>query len=538
MARASWSTGRIAFAVLILVGLTIARLVPTYTTFTQTYDEPSHVMCGMAWLEWSSYEECVDHPPLARVALALGAYLKGIRTLPAEDDEDPGNPILYSGGQYFQNLTRARLGNLPFLVLACVVVFLWSNRWFSTGAGLWAVLLFVNLPPILGHAGLATLDIACTATVLAALYMWMRWLEAPGWGFATGFSLALAVALLTKFSSLPFLAVCCAGSLVWVVFVERSVAFTTTTFRSWMPQGSVVAAITLVVFWAGYRFDLHPIARARGVVDFPLPFTEAAHGLWQLYLFNQDGDWGYLFGSVSQTGWWGFFPVAVAVKTPIGFLVLAAAGLVVPLLRKRPWQVWMTAAFPIAILLVCMASRINLGLRHALAIYPFLAILAGPLVVTGLLSRRRLMVGATALLVGWVVIDAWKAHPDYMADFNELAGTRPEQILSESDLDWGQDLQRLSRRLEALGVEDVAIAYFGTARLQEAGLPRYRVLGPTGTATGYVAVSVRLLTLEYAANGSYAWLRRLTPIERIGKSIDLFFVAEQPGPSRHEAPVK
>jgi hypothetical protein len=40
------------------------------------------------------------------------------------------------------------MGNLPFLVLACVVVFLWSPV-VQRGRGVWAVLLFVNLPLIL-----------------------------------------------------------------------------------------------------------------------------------------------------------------------------------------------------------------------------------------------------------------------------------------------------------------------------------------------------------------------------------------------------
>ncbi len=540
---------RYGLGALVLVSLAIARLIPTYSTFTQTYDEPNHVACGMAWLEKSDYRSCLDHPPLARVAVALGPYLKGIRSHPPEGDEDPGNPILYSDGNYVQNLTLARMGNLPFLALACVVVFLWSYRWFSAATGFWAVLLFVNLPPILGRAGLATLDMACAATVLAALYQWMRWLEAPGWRRAIGFALALSLALLSKFSSFAFLAVCCTGSFLYVAFVERAAVFTRTERRSWIPQGCVVAGITLFLFWAGYRFDLLPISNHLGehriveqafpaspllrktasrALELPLPLTEAARGLGQLYLYNQQGDSNYLFGRTSPLGWWAFFPVAFGVKTPIGFLLLAAAGtaLVLAPSRKRQWQHRLTAFFPIAILLVCMASRINLGIRHALSVYPFLAILAGQLIVIALMSKRRLMVLGTGLLVYWVLVDAWKAHPDYMAYFNQLAGVQPEKVLCESDLDWGQDLHRLSQRLEALGIHDVAIAYFGTARLQEAGLPRYHVLGPRETATGYIAASVRNLNLEYALDGSYGWLRQLTPIERIGKSIYLFHVAE------------
>ena len=66
-----------------------------------------------------------------------------------------------------------------------------------------------------------------------------------------------------------------------------------------------------------------------------------------------------------------------------------------------------------------------------------------------------------AILVAWVAVDSWRAHPDYLAHFNEFAGSHPERILSESDLDWGQDLHRLSLRLKERGIQEFSIAYFG-----------------------------------------------------------------------------
>ena len=48
------------------------------------------------------------------------------------------------------------------------------------------------------------------------------------------------------------------------------------------------------------------------------------------------------------------------------------------------------------------------------------------------------------------------AHPDYLPYFNALAGSNPERIVVDSDLDWGQDLKRLGRRLKELGAPSVA----------------------------------------------------------------------------------
>ncbi|MGH9647326.1 MAG: hypothetical protein ACRD4E_10960, partial [Bryobacteraceae bacterium] len=213
------------------------------------------------------------------------------------------------------------------------------------------------------------------------------------------------------------------------------------------------------------------------------------------------------------------------VKTPIGLLLLAAlgCGFVLYRFRRSAWQQVLTAVFPIVILLVCMLARIDLGVRHILPIYPLLSIVGG-YAVTALFRHSRLAGVAGAILVAWVVVDSWQAHPDYLAHFNEVAGYHPEKILCESDLDWGQDLHRLSLRLKERGIQEFSIAYFGTALLHKADLPHYELLSPTQSSRGYIAVSLHDLNIDYKKDGSFAWLKSYTPVERIGKSIDLFYI--------------
>jgi hypothetical protein len=265
------------------------------------------------------------------------------------------------------------------------------------------------------------------------------------------------------------------------------------------------------------------------VTTTPLPLSEATMGVLDVVVHNAVGHDSYLLGQWSRSGWWYFFPVVLAVKSPLGLLVLAMCGWWFVLRRwretdwKQSWQQVLTAVFPLAILLVCMLARIDLGVRHILPIYPLLAI-AGGHAVTAMFQHSRYAAIVAALLVAWVVVDSWRAHPDYMAHFNEFAGSHPETILCESDLDWGQDLDRLSQRLKQRGIQDVSIAYFGTAPLDQAGLPHYELQSPTEPSRGYIAVSLHDLNLDYQKNGSFAWLKAYTPVERIGKSIDLFYI--------------
>jgi len=155
-----------------------------------------------------------------------------------------------------------------------------------------------------------------------------------------------------------------------------------------------------------------------------------------------------------------------------------------------------------------------------------LAVVAGFAVseLLAMAGRNSRMLGAIpVLLAGWVVVESWQACPDYIAYFNQFAGSNPEHVLVDCDLDWGQDLDRLSRRLQELHLRDLAIQYNGNSPLDKANLPPYSELSPfVPTTHGYAAVSARFITVETAYNGSYAWLKRLTPIETIGKSIYLY----------------
>lgn len=546
-----WSRVDIIYVIiaLSLIGITAVRLVPAYNTLSGTYDEPFHIASGMEWLDKGTYTYERQHPPLARVATAIGPYLMGFRSHSLATATEEGNAILLAGGNYQHTLFLARLGTLPFLILACAVVFLWARRWFTKASGIWALLLFLSLPPILGHAALATLDLACAATLLAALYQLMRWLENPVWQRSIGLGAALSLALLTKFSSIGFLVVCFAVATAYYVLVtagDRSNMYR--QLRPRIGQAFLTVGCVLVFLWAGYRFSLTPLSVQTGVhpsidsrtegsplirsfaykvSELPLPLTPFIGGIVQVFEHNQHGHDSYLLGEYRNNGWWYFFPVVVGVKTPIGFLLLCSAGILATLWRLRlaTWQQSLTALFPIAIFLFCVTSRIDLGVRHILSIYPLLALMAGHAFCSAFSHRRwRILTAASVLLAGTVVADSWLAHPDYLAYFNQFAGGHPENILVESDLDWGQDLQRLSGRLKSLGVKEVSLRYFGTAPLESAGLPKYRMLSPDVEATGYIAISARFTTLEYAKNGAYGWLKKYTPLERVGKSIFLYHI--------------
>jgi 4-amino-4-deoxy-L-arabinose transferase-like glycosyltransferase len=543
-----------------LAGIALVRIQSTYHVFNQTTDEPAHIATGMEWLQWGTYTFEPLHPPLARVAVSIGPYLSGLRLQDHRNLWIEGNELLFANGRYLHNLSLARLGVLPFFLLATILVWYWARTRYGNGPALVATLLFTTSPTILAHAGLATTDMAATATFMAALLAYVNFLKTPTFLRAAILGATAALTALSKFSALVFLLACALTLLLtrWLVG-RRTKALATATVRT--PYACTLALAALVLFlvvWAGYRFSIGSAADAAArphttidqlfgatgtlhsaayaVAEYPfIPAPAFFQGLAKLRYKETIGHKSYLLGHIRQTGWWYFFPVTMAVKLTIPFLAFVAIG--VFFLMKPVWRGtadWIALTPLVAALtglLICMPSHINIGVRHILPIYPLLAIIAGVGACSFWKSARPKNAGPAVIfaLLAWHLAASVRAHPDYLAYFNEFAGQHPESILIDSDLDWGQDLLRLSAALQQRHVEQLSIAYAGSSKLdlKNFGLPPFRELQPHQAATGWIAIS--LLQLKGGALGlpkdSYSWLEAYQPVDMVGRSIRLYYVS-------------
>jgi 4-amino-4-deoxy-L-arabinose transferase-like glycosyltransferase len=231
--------------------LGVLRIASTWTVFSQTADEPAHVAAGFEWLAQKTYKFDQEHPPLARIAFALPSFADGERG-PLAPAKWPGNQLLYRNDRYRTNLAWARAGNLPFFLLALVAVFWWAHRLAGAEIAALAVALLAFLPPILGHAGLATTDMAATATTAAALAAFIAWLDRPGWRRAALLGLAMGAGLLSKFTFLVYFPI---GALVAFL---ASTAMRPRALRHLSLAGQFAGAslLALLLVWGGYRFSI------------------------------------------------------------------------------------------------------------------------------------------------------------------------------------------------------------------------------------------------------------------------------------------
>jgi Dolichyl-phosphate-mannose-protein mannosyltransferase len=554
-------------SILTLVG--VLRIAFTYHVLSQAYDEPAHIACGMEWLSAGKYTLEPLHPPLARVAAALLPYLAGsrlpqVRTLQDSNGSSydifgAGNDIL-AQGNYFRILTLARLGILPFFLVSVTVVFIWTHQLFGEWAAVIAVLTYTTLPQILAFFGVAYTDPALAAFVPLSLFSFTKWLERSTMRWAMTLGLTTGLAILSKLTALLFLPACFVLILFAKTVLEKrseSALPAKPRLRCYMGTAGIALVVALLSIWAGYRFSIErlpkrpeQIAALHGLptplkyvvigalhVSSWIPAPAFFEGVESDLRTNQKAPASYLLGRIRRGGWWYFFLVAVAVKTPITALLLSIVGAVatvLPVVKDRNWQQLVPLISAVAMLAVTLPAKVNYGVRHVLPIYPLLAIIAGrgALYLWQMRDRTKLISRcAVVVLLVWQIASTARAHPDYFSYFNEFADKRgADFLLWGCDLDCGQDTYRLANVLKARGIDNVTLCLFTSADVTHLGLPHVESCAPYRRTIGWIAASIRMLRTgdpfgECQCPDAYSWLSAYTPVATVGKTILLYYIS-------------
>ncbi|MFH1402820.1 MAG: phospholipid carrier-dependent glycosyltransferase [Candidatus Altiarchaeota archaeon] len=199
---------------------------------------------------------------------------------------------------------------------------------------------------------------------------------------------------------------------------------------------------------------------------------------------------------------------------------------------------WFRTCLVLNIITACMmilASTILIGVRLVLFIFPLLyLLLAEPM--KALLSGGRTSRRLAYIIIALSVLPAVIYHPHYIPYFNQLVGG-PENgytYASDSNVDWGQDLPGLKEYMDEKGIDEIKLAYFGTARIDEYGIEYFSLPNnqgiemfsgqrspdvECGPVEGILAVSATSLTGQFGDPGCYEWLRGYEPMDNIGYSI-------------------
>ena len=476
---------------LILLAQWIVSLAAVNTKGITT-DEPAHLVGGLAMWQRDDYRFNPENGNLPQRIAALPAWLADVRLPPSEDDNYRGGDVWMTAyratfeteGQNLRGPLMAGRALIAFFgVGVSLMVYLSARSLWGEGGGLFALVLCAACPNLLAHSALATSDAASAFCLPLAAWLYWRMLEAPSARRICLASAGLGLACVSKFSAVLLAP---AFFLLLAIHAWRH--------RGGAPWKRLVCAQFILVFaawaviWASFGFQHAPggpeggtyfrnwgyalgpedsvqrvtIGHLRERPVFPEAFVYGAGYVASSAAYRLN----YFMGELRETGTPGFFPYLFLVKTPPATLLAIFGGAISAFLlwRQRrpgfaalaPWAVWGLVYGAAA-----LASKLNIGHRHLLPLYPCLFILCGAL-WPALRGRARLLV--PALAAGTVATAAY-SFPHYIAYFNPLDGG-PSQAwrkVVDSSLDWGQDLPALEAWLQENRKPTEALyqSYFG-----------------------------------------------------------------------------
>ncbi len=503
-----------AAAVALLLGLHLWLALSSGKDKSATFDEIAHLGGGYMQMTTGDYRFNAESGTLPQrwAAWPLTAY--GLGVPPADHPARRGanvwilgRELVYGQGRDAGHLLEATRGMIVVISLGLAgLVYAWSRACHGPAGGLLSLALYALSPTMLAHARLVTADLTTAFFFLLAT-------GALGWLLERVTPARLAVAALatsglalSKMSGaliLPMAAVMVLLRLArgrplelgWGGDAKLEIA---SRGRQALTLAGLAVALGLLVLgavWSAYdgRYSAQPgagpggseflhdfdgLLEGGGLTNAALSLARDARLLPEAYLWGltytfdttRERD-AFLRGRTSRSGWWWFFPYAVAVKTPLALFALL--GLAAAAARRQAPEALRGPTAPLWVLLgvyslVAVVSHLNIGHRHMLPIYPVLFILAGS-AGHWLRARAEITPALVLLSFGSFAWESGNIRPHYLSYFNQLAGG-PEngyRHLVDSSLDWGQDLPALTRFVAELRASEsetpIFISYFGAA---------------------------------------------------------------------------
>lgn len=534
-------------ALLLCFGL----LVNGATSLSLTYDEPSHLAAGYAWLargeagRWTIAQR--GHPLLADAWEALPLYLGNpnldLEAMPgwATDRKVYARAFVETAAPSAVIEAAGRVPAALLTVLLGAVVARWAADVARPRAGVVALAILALDPTLLAHGRLATNDAAVTALGTLGLYLTWRRTRRPGPFLTLLSGFVLGLTCLAKASGILW----CAAALLYVVIdgTVRGSPQAPALLKRGLAAGAtagLMGVIALGTIWSFYGFSVGPLA--------PLGLPVPAPDHWEALFFQSDSAGmrlAYAVGRRRTGGWWWYFPLAFALKNPIPFIVAAlwalASALRPPRRQKspvRPGMPALPALFALAYAAVAITQGPNIGYRHMLPVHPtlYLAIAAAAApYLDG--SGRRWQQAVAVTLYAWYAIGTLVSTPNEVAYFNEIAGppANRHRYLISSNLNWGQMTKAVDRYLTDHDDEITYLAYAPPAPYTlsaDVYLPPHpesvEITAPFHPAPGLYLIDAT--TLEIPASccdlglDRYAYFRHTDPIDTIGGAVLVYRV--------------
>ena len=461
--------------IVLLVLLAVLRSQAGTRLDGYTVDEPWHIVAGVSYLRTGDFRLNPEHPPLAKLAVAVAipdSFKLRPRATLAEKTQERA---LVEDTMFFDNdspatQASARIGMWSFhgAMLLLLGMVLWRGVGLPWAAG---TLAYLALEPSVGaHLPVVMTDLplalgfglaVASAGLLASEWRW-RWVLACG--------VAVGLCLGSKHSALAGI-----SGIALVLALASVFNLGERGFKAWFARVgklAVAAALSLLMLWGQYglRFHAGPDgsdgfnrAMADKISDVNIvhwregiAFADRHRLLPRTYLWGLAdtvraglegrGQASHRLWGVDHKGTppWFTWPSFVVAKVPLALLALSLLGLVlVPFSRLSP-----SARWTLAVLLGGSATHFFAllgaqgtygGIRHALPLVVALAILGGA-AVSWACTRRSKAMGAVVTVLLLATVAMTIREPRLWEYHNELAGGTQNawRAFGNEGLDLGQ----------------------------------------------------------------------------------------------------
>lgn len=534
-------------------------------------DEVAHLPSGLSHWQFRRFNLYRVNPPLVRMIATLPLLLMrpkmdwgGIPDGPYLRAEFiAGNHFMEANGyDAFRYFTICRWALIPVSVFGGWICYRWARELFGRSSAMIAVILWCSCPNVLAWGSTIMPDVGAAAFGVGVGYAFWCWLKSPAWSSALIAGFALGLAELSKSTWIIDFALLPLTWLVWRLAARRP--------GMARPPALQLVVILLVAVYAlnfGYAFQgsirclgefafiSHALAGKEGhgvpgnrfgdtwlgamLVPVPADYLEGID--IQKHEFEK-GKWSYLRGEQRLGGWWYYYLYGLAVKTPLGTILLVASAAVLLVWRQEyrshfKHEVVLLAPAIAVLILVSSQTGFNRHLRYALPAIPFLYIFASRVGIAfdARHAIPRFLAGSGTIAA---VLGSMAVYPHSMSFFNRAAGGPlggPAHLL-DSNIDWGQDLLELRRFLDRHpGIGRIGLAYYGYVDPKFAGIDYVRPPQQSGDRLdlepGWYAISVCHLfgykDAEFCAMADYTYFRRFVPCAMAGYSIYIYHLTAE-----------
>jgi hypothetical protein len=510
-----------------------------------TFDEPNYLQTGLSFWHGGNGNDVL----MLRGTMPLPVDVEGLFVRVQELVRGkPLNPVR----DLPQMLPAARGATLVFWLV--LLIYAWKLGEMAGGfeGGLMATAMIAVEPIMLGHASLATTDIALTAFVIASACHLIQGRE-RNWRRRVGIpSLFCGLAILSKASGLIFVPLCMmaaeverlwpvnstsdsassGGTADWAAFKHQLQPF-------WRDLAQIIGIgllITIVYCGSGWHPEWSFVAWTKSLpphwffrsamvwlAEHLRIFNNGVTALGYQFTHNMHGPPTYLLGRV-QSSFWYYYPLALTIKVSIPVFVIA---LTVAWLYKDALRNCAIAAAA-ALLLFSIFMRLQIGIRLVL---PLVALIIIGTAAALAKARRELgpgwksglLAAEFALAILWTGIAAVRVWPQGICYTNALWGgtSHGYLYLSDSNYDWGQGIPDLQKWQQAHHQKRIAIFYYGTDPRMWS--PSFFIVRPGGFSIANLPVLAHREGFRYLAAGTTVVygifdfaepLRKLKPIAR------------------------